>query len=63
LRIPARWVLDDLDSAVAAIRTDLQEHSPHRPMGPPPPHGEALGIRCPPPGGAVSAEPTVGGVS
>jgi very-short-patch-repair endonuclease len=40
LRIPARWVLNEVDSAIAAIRSDLAEHSPHRPFGPPPPQGE-----------------------
>jgi len=63
LRIPARWVLDDVDSAVAAIRTDLRDHSPHRPFGPPPPQGEGLWLHDPPPVGQVSAKPTVGGMS
>ena len=63
LRIPARWVLDDVDSAVAAIRSDLAEHSPHRPFGPPPPQGEGLYSLDPPPVGEVSAKPTEGGVS
>ena len=63
LRIPARWVLDDVDSAVAAIRSELAEHSPHRPFGPPPPQGEGFGASSPPPVGEVSAKPTEGGVS
>uniref|UniRef100_B0SVZ8 DUF559 domain-containing protein n=1 Tax=Caulobacter sp. (strain K31) TaxID=366602 RepID=B0SVZ8_CAUSK len=63
LRIPAEWVLDSVDIAVAAIRSDLAEHSPHRPFGPPPPQGEAFDIGMPPPVGEVSARPTEGGVS
>ncbi|CAN5394654.1 endonuclease domain-containing protein [soil metagenome] len=62
LRIPARWVLDDVDSAVAAIRSDLAEHSPHRPFGPPPPQGEDSGKHRPPPVGKVLAKPMVGQV-
>ena len=42
LRIPARWVLEDVDIAVAAIRTDIRQHAPHRPFGPPPPQGRAI---------------------
>jgi very-short-patch-repair endonuclease len=63
LRIPAQWVLEDVDMAVAAIRSDLAEHAPHRPFGPPPPQGEGLSFLDPPPVGEVSAKPTVGGVS
>jgi hypothetical protein len=63
LRIPARWVLNDLDSAIAAIRSDLAEHSPHRPFGPPPPQGEGLRFLGPPPVGEVSPKATEGGAS
>ena len=55
LRIPARWVLESADIAVAAIRSDLAEHAPLRPFGPPPPQGEAFDIGMPAPVGEVSA--------
>jgi very-short-patch-repair endonuclease len=62
LRIPGRWVLQSVDSAISAIRTDIQEHSPHRPYGPPPPRGEDLWLHDPPPVGEVSAKPAEGDV-
>ncbi len=67
LRIPARWVLENVDIALAAIRSDLAEHSPHRPSGPPPPQGEGLWSSGPPLVGEVSPRTrsgvTEGGVS
>jgi hypothetical protein len=46
LRIPARWVLNDLDSAIAAIRSDLAEHSPTGPSGRLPHRGRVYGFQA-----------------
>ncbi|EJL28507.1 hypothetical protein PMI01_03519 [Caulobacter sp. AP07] len=63
LRIPARWVLQSVDGAISAIRADIQDHSPHRPFGPPPPQGEDLWLHDPPPVGEAPAKPTEGRAS